>query len=201
MTTLIGKILIVAIFVMSLVFMSFAVAVYATHQNWRAVAERKPEDVKPGEAPGLKYQIQEARKENTERKEEHEKLRLAIQLELEQKKDQLAKLEAHQQVLEKAAEEAHSEIEELKKTYEQQVAALTGEETDLKTLSAAVDVLRKNIRAAQAERDKTFKAIVSLTDEIVAAQGQLSILKERAAQLTDNVAAQKKVLESTVGHF
>ena len=32
---LVGKILIVLIFVMSLVFMSFAVAVYATHTNWR----------------------------------------------------------------------------------------------------------------------------------------------------------------------
>ena len=37
---LVGKIFIVLILVMSLVFMSFAVVVYATHHNWKEVATR-----------------------------------------------------------------------------------------------------------------------------------------------------------------
>ena len=35
---LVGKILVLAIFAMSLIFMSFAVAVYGTHQNWKEKA-------------------------------------------------------------------------------------------------------------------------------------------------------------------
>jgi hypothetical protein len=37
---------------------------------------------------------------------------------------------------------------------------------------------------------------VSLTDDVVAAQGQLAVLKERRVQLAAEIAAQKKVLES-----
>ena len=39
---LVGKIFIVLIFVMSILFMGFVVAVYATHTNWRDVV-MKPE--------------------------------------------------------------------------------------------------------------------------------------------------------------
>ena len=39
---LVGKIFIVLIFVMSLVFMAFSMAVYATHRNWREVVVGKP---------------------------------------------------------------------------------------------------------------------------------------------------------------
>ena len=39
---LVGKICLFATLVMSIVFMSFAVAVYATHQNWREAIERPP---------------------------------------------------------------------------------------------------------------------------------------------------------------
>ena len=45
---LVGKIFTVLIFVMSLVFMSFAVVVYATHRNWKEVVERPEDEVGPG---------------------------------------------------------------------------------------------------------------------------------------------------------
>ena len=37
---LVGKIFVVVILVMSVVFMAFAMAVYATHRNWREVVMR-----------------------------------------------------------------------------------------------------------------------------------------------------------------
>ena len=42
---LIGKIFVVLILVMSLVFMSLAMAVYSTHQNWRDTADKFKADV------------------------------------------------------------------------------------------------------------------------------------------------------------
>ena len=37
---ILGKIFVFAVFIMSLVFMSFAVAIFASHTNWKAEAER-----------------------------------------------------------------------------------------------------------------------------------------------------------------
>ena len=53
---LVGKIFVVLILVMSVLFMAFAMAVYATHQNWRDVVvnEQATPDKPLGLAPQLK---------------------------------------------------------------------------------------------------------------------------------------------------
>ena len=194
---LVGKIFIVLIFVMSLVFMSFAVAVYATHQNWRLVVERKPEDERLPDAPkGLKYKLQDARKDNQDLKDEHERLRGEIAAELKDKKTKLATLENELVKLTAQHVEMKKQRDELENTNKMQVATLTTEGENLKALTAEVEGLRNEIRVAQADRDKSFKTVVSLTEDIVQAQGQLSILKERSVQLSAEIAKQKKVLES-----
>src|ERR1051325_9300749 len=53
----VGKIFIVLIFVMSLVFMSLALAVYAKHQNWRLMVESTKKDAQ-GIPIGLKYKLE-----------------------------------------------------------------------------------------------------------------------------------------------
>ena len=49
---LVGKIFVVLILVMSVVFMAFAMAVYATHRNWREVVVN--EQAAPDKPLGLK---------------------------------------------------------------------------------------------------------------------------------------------------
>ena len=56
---LVGKIFVVLIFVMSLVFMAFAMAVYATHRNWREEVTRPRERSAAGKELGLQYQLDE----------------------------------------------------------------------------------------------------------------------------------------------
>ena len=52
---LVGKILVVALTVMALVFSSFTLAVHATHKNWKLMVDNA--NPKPGEALGLKQEI------------------------------------------------------------------------------------------------------------------------------------------------
>lgn len=59
---IIGKIFVFAVFVMSLVFMSFAVAVYSTHTNWKEEIERTADEVQAGKPLGYKA-LTEAKKE------------------------------------------------------------------------------------------------------------------------------------------
>ena len=69
---IIGKIFVFAVFVMSLVFMSFAVAIYSSHTNWEREVNRKPEEVKGAERPGLKYQLEQAENDRKKLKQEIE---------------------------------------------------------------------------------------------------------------------------------
>ena len=52
-----GKIFTVSVFIMSLVFMAFSIAVYATHRDYRSEILRKPEEVQAGQQKGLIFQI------------------------------------------------------------------------------------------------------------------------------------------------
>src|SRR5687767_4905979 len=110
---LLGKIFTVLIFIMSLVFMSFAVAVYATHTNWKELVTNT--EASPGKPLGLKRQLEQLteQKRDLERQIELVKNALAkekaartsalaaaeaklgqLQTQLTQKNDELAKLEA-----------------------------------------------------------------------------------------------------------
>jgi hypothetical protein len=56
----VGKIFVVSIAVMSIMFMAVSMVAYYTHRNWKAVIYRPQSDVKPGEPLGLKEQLKEA---------------------------------------------------------------------------------------------------------------------------------------------
>jgi len=185
---LIGKIFIVLIFIMSLAFMSFAVAVYHTHQNWRLVVEGKPD--------GLKFKLHDMQEEITKLKEEGELLRASVQREKDDREKQLGSLNDQLKALRGEYETVQADRNNLKQTNDKQVAMLTTEGANLKALTAEVEGLRKEIRAAQGERDKSFSRVVALTDENVGLTGQLAAIKIRSVQLAAEIAAQKKVLES-----
>ena len=89
---LIGKIFVVLIFVMSLVFMSFAVAVYGTHQNWKveAAKRRRPWSTRPAAS------CKRPRTKKTQ-------LEADIAKEAVAKRQALAKLETERDELQKAA--------------------------------------------------------------------------------------------------
>ena len=60
---ILGKIFVFAVFVMSLVFMSFAIALYSTHTNWKEEILRESNEVRVGKPLGWKAQLTEAKKE------------------------------------------------------------------------------------------------------------------------------------------
>src|SRR3954465_9893747 len=83
---LVGKILVILILVMSLVFMGMSVAVYATHKNWK--------DAINNPTTGLKVKMQTADAQNKELKATNDKLQQQIALEEAAKRDALGKLQA-----------------------------------------------------------------------------------------------------------
>ncbi|HEV3136984.1 MAG TPA: hypothetical protein VGZ26_03755 [Pirellulales bacterium] len=191
---LIGKIFVVLIFVMSLVFMSFAVAVYGTHQNWKKTVDRPQAEVRPGEPLGLKFQLEAANQNYQKLQDEKAKLEADVAKEAVAKREALAKLETEKVELGRQRDEMLKQRDDLMVKDKAAVAALDSAQQNLGKLTKEVEGLRGEIRESQADRDKHFEQVVKLTDQIHQAQGDLKRLEERGVQLAAQVAASGKVL-------
>ena len=96
---LIGKIFIVLIFIMSLMFATFSIMVYTTHVNWRQEILRTPAEVRGAQQPGYKFQLEQARTENARLNDELASLTNQLNAEKAAKIQALAKSEATIQAL------------------------------------------------------------------------------------------------------
>jgi uncharacterized protein YhaN len=191
---LVGKILTGMICVMSLVFMTFAVMVYATHKNWRQVVERTANETPPGETVGLKHLIADLKAQNTQLKDEREKLDAEVAAERTAKDEALKKLRAERDELQKQRDTLDQQLAELQKNHAEAVATVKTSTDALTDLTGEVAKLRDEIRAAQDDRDKRFRAVVELTDQNNQMRGQLTSRKERMQQLAAQVASFRDVL-------
>ena len=180
---LIGKIFVVLIFAMSLVFMSFAVAVYGTHQNWREKAAAEAQRVS-----NLQATV-------TEREAERDRLKAELTNELNARTQALAKLEEERKELAAQREELVKQRDLLLVKDKEAVAALDTAQQNLARLTKEVEGLRGEIRDAQGQRDQHFTRVVELTDQIHQAQGEVKRLEERRIQLASQLASANLVLD------
>jgi len=181
---LIGKIFVVLIFAMSLVFMSFAVAVYGTHQNWKQASE------------DLKKKVADAQARLQEAQDSRTKLEADIAKEEVAKRQALAKLETEKNELQVQRDTLSKERDGLMVKDKEAVAALDTAQQNLARLTKEVEGLRNEIRDAQTQRDTHFTKVVELTDRVHQAQGELKRLEERSVQLSNQIADQKTVLDA-----
>lgn len=183
---LVGKIFVVLILVMSIVFMSFAIATYATHRNWRDVvmgtAARNNED-------GLKFKLQAT--ENRAKELEASRLRLETQLanEVSSRLRAVAALETERDNANKETNRLTGEINRLNKDVADAVNAMGLTQDTLKKLREQMAVLQEQTDTARLDRDEKFKEVVKLTDEVAQATGELSRLDQTNKKLVqDNTA-------------
>ena len=167
---LVGKILVMLIMVMSLVFMAFAVAVYSTHKNWDEAVNRDPSTVKPGQTAGLKFQLRDLQDKN-------------------------AKLETQKEELKLAKQTLDAQLADLNKKYAEEQNRANLSTAELKDRSAQVAQLRADIEAAQTERDDHFREVVRKTDEFNKASIELQTIKEINDRLAKTLAQAKLTAE------
>jgi len=192
--TLLGKIFIVLIFIMSLVFMSFAVAVYATHRNWKdLVTNPTPTEKMP---LGLRPQLDEARKLNNQLRNEIEKSKNALALERAARREAVAVLEARSQQLQEQLVQKQNEYTELLAQQRNAISTVDSAQSELKRLSGDVAQLREQVRTTQLDRDKQFQRVVALTDEVHQLRGDQARLATRRDQLVAQVQMMDTVLKA-----
>ncbi|MBW3596165.1 MAG: hypothetical protein KY475_02700 [Planctomycetes bacterium] len=184
---LLGKIFTVLIFIMSLVFMSFAVAVYATHTNW------KMKVIEP--TTGLKPQLAQQKEINDQLQAEILRLKNDIAKEKAARVNALATLEAKLLDARDSLTQKEDELAKLQSAHQVLVETNDNTQDMLTVLTDEVNNLRDEIRTAQQDRDEQFAQVVALTDLLNQARGELGRLDERYNQLLAQNATMSRVLE------
>ena len=192
---IIGKIFVFAVFIMSLVFMSFSVLIYSSHINWQDEVNRKPEEVQGQQKPGLKYQLQQAENDRQKLKQEIDVLVRKI-AESEAARDQVvAKLRT-------ALEEKDGELKDLRRSKEDReklqqeaIAKLDAAEAELKKSVDLVAELRDQVRQQQAKVDKEVGRVSEIAQKLHEAESFLAIANERKEQLEKQVANARLLLK------
>jgi hypothetical protein len=182
---LIGKIFIVLIFVLSLVFMTLAVFVYATHRNYRneVLGEN-----------GLKNQLSNLRKEKDDFATQLEAKKKELAAEQTAKIDALTKLENEVETLKQDRMLLEKEKATLTDAGRRDVAAMKAAQDESNKFGEEVKGLRGDIEKAQKDRRLHEKGINLLTDEDNQLKNELKLLKDRSATLAADLAKAQAVL-------
>jgi DNA repair exonuclease SbcCD ATPase subunit len=186
---LVGKIIIVSILVASVFFMAVAMAVYATHKNYRE-AVLAP-DV------GLQARLDKAKAENKALTEEAEKLKQQFDAEKAAKIQALVKLERELEIGRAELKTLDAKLAELEQAKSEAVAAMTA--TQEKTAGDRKEVggQRTAVEEARKNREEHFQEVVRLTDELNQAVNEKELLRQRTEDLAKDAAKADQVLRNT----
>jgi hypothetical protein len=180
-----GKVFVVLILIMSLIFMGLSMAVYATHKNWREVIEGPN---------GLRQQLDEARAANEQLKNEHNRLVEALTREKEAAEQQLAKLETERVALADRNVQIQTELDQLRQQQREHIAAVASTQALNEGLSNEATGLRQQIRNEQQARDAAFAKTLEATEAVHQLTGQYESALERSKQLTRQVSGMTFIL-------
>ena len=179
---LLGKIITVIILVVSIVLMVASVTVYSTHKNWKGIASK------------LQTQLNNERNENQQLESQKQSLESQMQIEIEVRQQKLRKLESERVQLLAQNATIQQDLDQLRQQSRSTTAALASTQANNEKLTAEVEVLRKDIRENQQARDEAFAAALKATDDLHQAQGKLTLVTERNAQLAQEIGTKTSLL-------
>jgi hypothetical protein len=186
---LLGKVFVVLILVMSVVFMTLAMAMYATHKNWREIVE-DPQS-------GLRAQLQRSQAEYDQLKTQYNRRESELTGELEASVQQVRKLETERVALVDRNTGIQSELDQLKQDQRDATAAVAATQQNNEKLAEEVTGLRQDIRTNQQLRDQAFNTTLQATEDLHQSKGQLDSAQERNRQLTSQVSGMTHVMRES----
>ena len=191
----IGKIFVFAVFVMSLMLMTFAGVIFMSHVNWKDEVHRDPKDCLPGQQPGYKYQIEAAKKERATLESEITSLKQKV-AESEQSRDQVvAKLQTAIVQKDQELQSLRADKDKRQAEMEKAVEDVRRLRDDLLAADKAVEQLQAHVKDQQAKVDAQVDKSAQLSASLAESQAQLTIAEERKAQLEKQVANARILLK------
>ena len=176
--TLLGKSFTAVILILSAVFMVLALAVNASHRNWRDVVLTGVNG-----QPGLKAQIESTTRTNEQLRDAQQRTLASLDREQAARRTALAALQTQLDQLRSDLQNSESEVERLGA----QVTVLSQTDLsraqELERLTAENARLRNSVRKEQQDRDLLFTQTLELTDQMNKLRGFKQQLEERNRQL------------------
>jgi hypothetical protein len=191
---LVGKIFIVLIIVLALVYMAMTMAVYTAQRNWRDEVLRDRDKTGPGKELGLQWQLKDAQTTNAALKDEKAKLEKEYAAERVAAQQQLTKLQNDFVLAQKDRISLQAGRAELEKQTRDAVAAMTATQKNATDCRQERDKMRTLLAQAQLDRDKHFGEVVRLTNELNEAVNEKELLRKREGDLAKDLAKSDEAL-------
>ncbi len=179
-----GKILTGLICIVALFLMWVSIMVYATHKNWKKDADALTKD------------LALATTTNSQLQSERDNLDSRLKAEIADWRGQAVKLESERDALETQNATIQKQLDQLRQKERANTAAVASTQANNESLTAEVEVLRKQIREHQQSRDEAFLTMVRATDDLHEAQGKVSSLKERNIQLVSDLGTKTSIIRA-----
>jgi hypothetical protein len=179
---LVGKIFTVLTLALSILFMGFAMAVYATHRNWQDLAKQR------------QTELTRLKDENGKLQETIEQHKARLAHERASRRLAVARLESQVQLKEQEVEARNQQYSELMANQRTQTEAVVNAQRQLDQVKAQITALSEEIRTARQDRDQQFSRVRDLTDQMHQAEGIRARLEERLQQLTEDYTQATAVL-------
>ncbi|MEX2141802.1 MAG: hypothetical protein WD894_21230 [Pirellulales bacterium] len=196
---LLGKIFVVLIFVMSLMFMTMALMVYATHRNWKQeVARTAAEAQQTGQPVGWKARYEQLVAQNQKLSADHLALQKEVVAERTAKAEALAKLQTELSERRQELAAAQDQLTQRGDQLAHAVATLRTQEENVNVATTQVQKLTEDIKTQIAMVDDLFKKSLQLANQLMQANTELPDLRERNDQLAQ-MLANARLLLSQVG--
>jgi hypothetical protein len=183
---LVGRIFIVLILVASVFFMAVAMAVYATHKNWR--------DAVVAPEVGLQARLDKARADNKALADEAAKTKQQYEADKAAKDKALAKATTELNVAQTELKTLQAKEADLEKSERQAVAAMNATQASATIDHKELQGQRTAGEEARKDRDAHFKEVVRLTDKLHEAENEKELLRKRTDDLAKDMAKADLVL-------
>lgn len=183
MKNVLGKIFVFGVFVMSLMLMSFAVAIYSSHVNWQEVAKKKQEDLDKlkAEESSLNQEITRLTANVASSEAARDQVIAKFQQALIEKDQELKKL----------TEARDEKLTDMQK----KIADLATVEADLTRAREEVTKLQAEIRDRQQKVDAQVTRAAEIAGQLHEKESFLEIANERKSQLEKQVAQARLLLK------
>lgn len=192
---LVGKIFVFLIFSMSVVFMSFAVMIYATHTNWKDEVLRTERGSR-GEKIGWKKRLEAEKHKNIQLQSQKRDLESKIATEQAAKRQEIAKLESQYSDLNQHYDNLKTQYSENVKELSVKIKEVQSQQNILENLREENESMRNDIKTAREEIDKKFKKMLKLVEQNNQAEGETKRLAERKKQLIKELESAERVLSA-----
>jgi chromosome segregation ATPase len=191
---LVGKIIVVAIFILSLVFMSFAIALYATNPNWKEYVtnEQKGSDGLP---IGVVPKLREVKKENEKLKKELEDYTKQRDEARNAHQQALAKLQSELELLAGQHKKLVDDLEAVEKAKNVSVADMSATLASDAKLREDLKKLKDQIADTRKDCDAKFQEVVQKTVDLNQALINQEQLRKRMDDLAKDLAKAKEAFE------